>query len=95
MKIAIYAETPLLEQIAKGQSLDYLTIYSFQVLLGDREPPKGKFCCGEFTLEFPSRNQAVSMAHAALQAEAFEIAKDYEDRIKNLLALTWEAPNAD
>ena len=90
MKIAIYAETSLLEQIAKGQSLDYVSVYSFQVVLGNREPPKGKFCCGEFTLKLPSRDQAVSMAHAALQAEAFAIAKDYEERIKNLLSLTWE-----
>ena len=68
MRIAVYAETSLLEAIARDPSLkdSYVSSYSFHFVLGKGdEPPapvEGKWCCGEFELKLPSRDTAVMWA---------------------------------
>lgn len=91
MKIKVFAETSLLEQIALGQSLDYLTSYSFTFVLGDKPRPEGKWFCGEVELKLPSRDQAVMWAQKALEKEAARTAAYYADRLAKLLAITWES----
>lgn len=97
MRIAIYAETPLLEAIARDPSLkdSYISSYSLQVVLGkgDEPPPcvEGKWFCGEFELKLPSRDVAIRHAQKAINAEAALAARHYQERIANLLALTYDA----
>lgn len=97
MRIAVYAETSLLEAIARDPSLkdSYVSSYSFHFVLGKGdEPPapvEGKWCCGEFELKLPSRDTAVMHAQKALNLEAAQQARYYQERLANLLALTYDA----
>ena len=92
MKIAIYAETSLLESIALGHDLKYASIYSLHVVLGDAARPEGMWLCGEMELNLPSRDIAVQWAAKAIQLEAIRQAMYYEERLAKLLSLTWEPP---
>ena len=94
MKISIYAETSLVEQIALGHDLAYISPYYFQFVVdtGEREAPcpRDKIFCGEVELKLPSRDAAVMIAQRAIQAEAAAQALYYETRLSKLLAITWE-----
>lgn len=97
MRIAVYAETSLLEAIARDPSLKdaYVSSYAFQFVVdkGDGALPRleGKWFCGEFEPKLPSRDAAIRHAQKALNLEAAQQARYYAERIANLLALTYDA----
>jgi len=90
LKLRITLDTSGLEYIARGEER-YLSVYhfSFAALTGDETPGEGVYTDVEIPL--PSRDKAVELAMSALRAEARMTAKQYEERLQKLLALTWSA----
>lgn len=90
MKFRIFYQTGALEAIAKGEippswgtRLCFEGTYYY-------DNPENLFLAAEGELADILPGAAVELAATALRAEAAVFAKQYEDRLANLLAITYE-----
>lgn len=97
MRVRIYLETTGLEHIALGREH---TMWSGNLTLVLESPDgvfeeshcEGKWFAGEFELKLPTRDTAVMWAERGIRREQAIVNTHFEERVKKLLALTWEAP---
>ena len=89
MKINIYLNASALENLARGETVNYWAI-SMTDAASEHQPTDGFRVAEGLEVPTPSRKEAAVIATRMLQVDAEMTAKCFRDRIANLQALEWE-----